>query len=99
MSRDGDDVTGMLVAWGQGDQEADSRLIAVVYEDLRRVARRRLRGERADHSLAPTALVHDPGGYCRARSQTPIFFATNRVANAATYKGAICADGEVPAAG
>jgi len=59
MSRDGDDVTGMLVAWGQGDQEADSRLIAVVYEDLRRVARRRLRGERADHSLAPTALVHE----------------------------------------
>jgi hypothetical protein len=99
MSRDGDDVTGMLVAWGQGDQAADSRLIAVVYEDLRRVARRRLRGERADHSLVPTALVHDPDGYCRARSQTPIFFATNRVAHAATYKGAICADGEVPAAG
>jgi len=59
MSRDGNDVTGMLVAWGQGDQAADSRLIAVVYEDLRRVARRRLRGERADHSLAPTALVHE----------------------------------------
>src|SRR4029077_435112 len=59
MSHDGNDVTGMLVAWGQGDQAADSRLIAVVYEDLRRVARRRLRGERADHSLAPTALVHE----------------------------------------
>lgn len=59
MSRDGDDVTGMLVAWGQGDQAADSRLIATVYEDLRRVARRRLRAERADHSLAPTALVHE----------------------------------------
>ena len=59
MSRDDDDVTGMLVAWGQGDRAADSRLIAVVYEDLRRVARRRLRAERADHSLAPTALVHE----------------------------------------
>ncbi len=57
MSRAGDDVTGMLVAWGQGDPAADSRLIAVVYEDLRRVARRRLRAERADHSLAPTARV------------------------------------------
>jgi RNA polymerase sigma factor (TIGR02999 family) len=56
---EGDDVTGMLVAWGQGDQAADSRLIAVVYEDLRRVARRRLRAERAEHSLAPTALVHE----------------------------------------
>ena len=59
MSRDIDDVTGMLVAWGKGDQAAESRLIAVVYEDLRRVARRRLRAERADHSLAPTALVHE----------------------------------------
>jgi RNA polymerase sigma factor (TIGR02999 family) len=49
----------MLVAWGRGDPAADSRLIAVVYEDLRRVARRRLRAERADHSLAPTALVHE----------------------------------------
>jgi RNA polymerase sigma factor (TIGR02999 family) len=58
MSRDGD-VTGMLVAWGQGDPAADSRLMAVVYDDLRRVARRRLRSERADHSLAPTALVHE----------------------------------------
>jgi len=58
MSSDGD-VTGLLVAWGQGDPAADSRLMAVVYEDLRRVARRRLRSERADHSLAPTALVHE----------------------------------------
>ncbi len=54
-----DDVTGWLVAWGQGDRASDSRLMAVVYEDLRRVARRRLRAERADHSLAPTALVHE----------------------------------------
>jgi RNA polymerase sigma factor (TIGR02999 family) len=49
----------MLVAWGQGDRAADSRLMALVYEDLRRVARRRLRAERRDHSLAPTALVHE----------------------------------------
>jgi RNA polymerase sigma factor (TIGR02999 family) len=54
-----DDLTGLLVAWGRGNRDADSRLIAVVYEDLRRLARRRLRGERADHSLAPTALVHE----------------------------------------
>jgi RNA polymerase sigma factor (TIGR02999 family) len=53
------DVTALLVAWGQGDRQADSRLMAVVYEDLRRVARRRLRAERVDHSLAPTALVHE----------------------------------------
>jgi len=53
------DVTALLVAWGQGDREADSRLMATVYDDLRRVARSRLRTERADHSLAPTALVHE----------------------------------------
>ena len=33
--------------------------MATVYDDLRRIARRRLRTERADHSLAPTALVHE----------------------------------------
>ena len=54
-----DDVTAWLVAWGQGDPAADSRLIEAVYTDLRRVARRRLRAERGDHSLTPTALVHE----------------------------------------
>ena len=59
MLRADEDVTALLVAWGQGDRAADSRLIAVVYDDLRRIARRRLRAERIDHSLAPTALVHE----------------------------------------
>jgi RNA polymerase sigma-70 factor (ECF subfamily) len=59
MSRTDEDVTGLLAAWGQGDRAADSRLLAIVYEDLRRVARRKLGAERADHSLAPTALVHE----------------------------------------
>lgn len=54
-----DDVTRLLAAWGKGNRDVDSRLIAAVYSDLRRVARRRLRAERADHSLAPTALVHE----------------------------------------
>ena len=53
------EVTRWLVAWRQGDSDAGSRLMSAVYEDLRRVARRRLRAERADHSLAPTALVHE----------------------------------------
>ncbi len=53
------DVTRLLAAWGEGNRDVDSRLIAAVYADLRRVARRRLRAERADHSLAPTALVHE----------------------------------------
>ena len=53
------DVTACLVAWGKGDPAADSRLMEAVYADLRRVARRRLRAERGDHSLTPTALVHE----------------------------------------
>ena len=52
------DVTALLLAWSDGDQAAASRLIEAVYDELRRVARRHLRGER-DHSLAPTALVHE----------------------------------------
>jgi|SRR5919109_760266 RNA polymerase sigma factor (TIGR02999 family) len=54
-----DDLTALLRGWAQGDPTAASSLIAAVYEDLRRVARRRLRAERADHSLVPTALVHE----------------------------------------
>jgi RNA polymerase sigma factor (TIGR02999 family) len=54
-----DDVTAWLVAWGKGNPAADSRLMEAVYIDLRRVARRRLRAERGDHSLTPTALVHE----------------------------------------
>jgi RNA polymerase sigma factor (TIGR02999 family) len=54
-----DNVTRWLVAWGKGDPAADSRLMEAVYRDLRRVARRRLGAERGDHSLTPTALVHE----------------------------------------
>lgn len=53
------DVTAWLLAWGHGQSTADSRLMEAVYGDLRRVARRRLRTERGDHSLSPTALVHE----------------------------------------
>lgn len=54
-----EDVTALLVAWNTGDSAANNRLMSLVYDDLRRVARRRLRAERVDHSLAPTALVHE----------------------------------------
>ena len=52
-------VTALLVAWARGDREADDHLMRAIYDDLRRVARRRLRAERPGHSLAPTALVHE----------------------------------------
>jgi RNA polymerase sigma factor (TIGR02999 family) len=53
------DVTGLLLAWSNGDETAHNRLMDAVYDELRLVARRHLRGEREDHSLAPTALVHE----------------------------------------
>jgi RNA polymerase sigma factor (TIGR02999 family) len=53
------DVTGLLLAWTDGEEAARGRLMDAVYDELRRVARRHLRDERDDHSLAPTALVHE----------------------------------------
>jgi len=54
-----DDVTALLQAWGQGDSDAGERLFPLVYAELRRQARRYMRGERADHTLQPTALAHE----------------------------------------
>jgi RNA polymerase sigma factor (TIGR02999 family) len=53
------DVTGLLVAWSNGDAEAYDRLLNAVYAESRALARGYLRRERPDHSLAPTALVHE----------------------------------------
>jgi RNA polymerase sigma factor (TIGR02999 family) len=53
------DVTGLLVAWGNGDQAALEELMALVYEELHRLAERRLRRERPDHTLQPSALVNE----------------------------------------
>jgi len=53
------DVTGLLVAWSNGEEAARGRLIDAVYSELRRLARAHLRRERLDHSLSPTALVHE----------------------------------------
>jgi RNA polymerase sigma factor (TIGR02999 family) len=52
-------VTDLLLAWGNGDEGARDRLVALVYEDLRRRAGAYLRRERSDHLLQPTALVNE----------------------------------------
>jgi RNA polymerase sigma factor (TIGR02999 family) len=54
-----DEVTGLLQAWGRGDLEARENLMPLVYKELRRCAAAYLRRERADHTLQPTALVHE----------------------------------------
>src|SRR5829696_4524878 len=53
------DVTGMLRAWHEGDEDALGRLVPLVYQELRRVARARLRAEAPGHILQTTALVHE----------------------------------------
>jgi RNA polymerase sigma factor (TIGR02999 family) len=53
------EVTGLLRAWGNGDKAALDRLTAVVYDELRRIARRYMRNERAGLTLQTTALVNE----------------------------------------
>ncbi len=53
------DVTALLRAWSRGDADAGERLLPIVYGELRRQAARLLRRERRDHTLQPTALVHE----------------------------------------
>ncbi len=53
------DLTALLLDWVAGDEDALERLAPVIYEDLKRIARNRLRGERAGHTLQPTALVNE----------------------------------------
>jgi RNA polymerase sigma factor (TIGR02999 family) len=53
------DVTRLLQQWSEGQQEALERLVPQIYSELRRLASGYLRGERKDHTLQPTALVHE----------------------------------------
>ena len=53
------EVTGLLSQLAQGNREAESKLISVVYAELRRMAQRYMRKEREDHTLQTTALVHE----------------------------------------
>lgn len=52
-------INKLLADWGQGNEEAREALIPVVYNELRRQARRYLRGERLDHTLESAALVNE----------------------------------------
>lgn len=53
------DITTLLLEWSNGGEAARSRLAEAVYDELRLIAQRQLRRERANHSLTPTALVHE----------------------------------------
>jgi len=55
----GGDVSTLLRAWSAGDQAALEKLTPIVYDELHRLARRYMKGERPGHSLQTTALVNE----------------------------------------
>jgi RNA polymerase sigma factor (TIGR02999 family) len=61
------DVTFLLNQMAEGDQEAAQKLYPLIYNELRGIAARYLRRERPNHTLEPTALVHE--AYLKFSSQ------------------------------
>src|SRR5689334_21698301 len=55
----GSEITGLLERWGEGDDSAFDQLVPLVYDELRRIARSYMRKEEPNHTLQPTALVHE----------------------------------------
>jgi len=66
--QDSGDVTNLLLNWRDGDQSALDRLTPIIYEDLLRLAKARLKAESRQCTLQPTALVHE--SYLRLADQT-----------------------------
>ena len=54
-----ENISLLLARAGEGDVEAKAQLVDAVYGQLRRLAARQLRANRANHTLQPTALVHE----------------------------------------
>ena len=63
-------ITDLLLRLGRGEGEAMDRLYPLVYEQLRRIAHRRMRAERPGHTLGTTGLVHET--YLRLVDQTRV---------------------------
>jgi len=58
-SQNSSEVTDLLRAWGQGDEAARDRLAVKVYDELRRIARRFMKGQQARSTLQTTVLVNE----------------------------------------
>jgi RNA polymerase sigma factor (TIGR02999 family) len=63
-------ITRILQDWNDGDQDAQERLVPFVYEELKRQAKRLMVRERRNHTLQPTALVHE--AFMRLSKQTGV---------------------------
>lgn len=53
------EVTSLLIRWSEGDSAALERLMPLVYDECHRIASLQMRRERPEHTLEPTALVHE----------------------------------------
>jgi RNA polymerase sigma-70 factor, ECF subfamily len=70
MSTNSSEISLLLDQYRDGQAEAFGKLMALVYDDLRRLAAWQLQAERPDHTLQPTALVHE--AYLKLASQNPV---------------------------
>jgi RNA polymerase sigma factor (TIGR02999 family) len=59
MTVNADDLTGLLIEWGEGDKAALDRLTTLVYDQIRRIAHRYVQREREGQTLQTTALVNE----------------------------------------
>src|SRR5256714_13037873 len=66
----GDNLTGLLLEWREGDKAALDRLTPLVYDELRRIAHRYVQRERDGHTLQTTALVNE--AYLRLAGQQKV---------------------------
>jgi RNA polymerase sigma-70 factor (ECF subfamily) len=66
----GDNLSGLLIEWRQGDRAALGKLAPLVYDELRRIAHRYVQRERNGHTLGTTALVNE--AYLRLAGQKKI---------------------------
>jgi RNA polymerase sigma-70 factor (ECF subfamily) len=53
------EITRLLLAWNEGDESALEKLVPLVYQELRRLAKRQMGRERPDHTLQTTALINE----------------------------------------
>jgi len=73
--RDGE-ITHLLIGLSSGDAKAEDQVIALLYKDLRRLAKHYLANERRDHTLQATALVHE--AYVRMTKRTGVTWQNRR---------------------
>jgi RNA polymerase sigma factor (TIGR02999 family) len=72
MSGGAETATTLLVAWRAGDAESGNKLFSIAYKELHKLAAAKLRHESPDHTLQPTALVHEL--YLRLFSSEPVAY-------------------------